>query len=204
MQDTFRSIYRSGIWGGTESASGWGSDLESTRVVRSLLPELLTSLGVSTLLDAPCGDLHWMREVDLGGVEYVGVDVVPEVVEENRSLYGAPDRRFLVADLTRSRLPAADLVLCRDCLVHLSHADSRAAIRNLKACAPRGAHLLTTTFPAAEENQDIVTGDWRPLNLELEPFNFSPPLRLVSEECPSDDPISRSKSLALWRLDDLT
>ena len=76
-------------------------------------------------------------------------------------------------DCTRDPLPAADLLFCRDCLVHLSFADIRRTLANLQASDI--SCLLTTTFPGAEANEDIVTGDWRVLDLERAPFHLPPP-----------------------------
>jgi hypothetical protein len=56
----FTNIYRSNHWGGADSVSGGGSDLEQTSALRAALPGVLQRLGVRTLLDAPCGDFHWM------------------------------------------------------------------------------------------------------------------------------------------------
>ncbi len=110
-------------------------------------------------------------------------------------------RRFMVLDLTADALPPADLLLCRDCLVHLSHADIRRALENI--ARSRITCLLTTTFPGGATNEDIVTGDWRPLDLERPPFSFPPPLRLLEEGCTESDGRFADKSLGLWRVADL-
>jgi len=34
--------------------------------------QLLAELEVKSILDVPCGDLHWMSQVDLGPVMYTG------------------------------------------------------------------------------------------------------------------------------------
>jgi hypothetical protein len=166
-----------------------------TRVVRRELRALLASVGAKSLLDAPCGDFNWMREVDLGGIEYTGADVVAELVERNRQLYGGEGLRFVVADITRDELPRADVVLCRDCLVHLSFKNVRAALRNFKRSG--STYLLATTHTNVLENEEIVTGDWRMLNLELRPVSLPPPARLIVEDA------ELGKCLALWRLADL-
>ena len=76
-KERFREIYLRGTWGGTESASGPGSSVEETRVLRRVLPDILRDMSVRSMLDIPCGDFHWMQHVDLSGVDYVGADVVP-------------------------------------------------------------------------------------------------------------------------------
>jgi hypothetical protein len=104
-------------------------------------------------------------------------------------------------DLTRSALPPADLLLCRDCLVHLSYSDIVKAISNIKSS--KIEYLLTTTFTAEPGYRDVVTGDWRPLNLELPPFSFSRPLELILEQCTEQDGAFADKALGLWRVRDL-
>ena len=92
-------------------------------------------------------------------------------------------------------------MLCRDCFVHLSFADIARAVENIRA--NNIEFLLTTTFSAEAANRDIVTGDWRPLNLETLPFSFPPPLELIVEGCTEQDGAFADKSLGLWRVSDL-
>jgi hypothetical protein len=204
MERVFAGVLRSNAWGDEESVSGPGSNRAYSAAIRRALPPLLRELGVRVFLDLPCGDFFWMKEVDLeaAGVErYVGADVVPELIERNVRRYSQPGRTFLRLDLTRDPLPRADLVLCRDCLVHLSFEDAFRALANLKRSGSR--YLLTTTFPGRGDNPDIPTGHWRPLDLQAAPFRLPPPLRVVSEEYDGDEGRYRDKSLGLWRISDL-
>jgi SAM-dependent methyltransferase len=191
----FSRIYEKNLWRDQESRSGRGSTLARTVVIRAALPALLEGVGAQSLLDAACGDFNWMARVDLGGVRYVGVDVVTDLIERNRRLYGGEGREFLLADLTRDPLPTVDLILFRDCLVHHSFADALAAVRNFRRSGSR--YLLATTHPTVRRNIDIQTGSWRPLNLRLPPFGFPPPARLLTEEGES------GKCLGLWDLKSL-
>ncbi|HEX8999730.1 MAG TPA: class I SAM-dependent methyltransferase, partial [Blastocatellia bacterium] len=79
--------------------------------------------------------------------------------------------------------------------------DAIAALRNFKRS--KSEYLLTTTFPKTEVNEDILTGEWRPLNLQRAPFNFPEPLRLINERCTEEGDRYADKSLGLWRLSDL-
>lgn len=200
-EETFGHIVLTGAWGDSESLSGVGSNLEQTRALRAALPGLLRDLEIRSLLDLPCGDFNWMRTVDLGIDRYVGGDLVPELVARNQELYGGPGREFVRLDLLRDPLPAADAVFCRDCLVHLTHAQVMDALRNVRASGAR--YLLTTTYPALPRNRNIATGEWRPLNLERAPFGFPPPLRLVNEESTESGGLYPDKSLAVWRISDI-
>src|SRR5688500_8680654 len=62
-QEIFEQIYVSNAWGSSESLSGVGSELESTRAIREELPRLWLQYGTHSLVDAPCGDFHWMKEI---------------------------------------------------------------------------------------------------------------------------------------------
>ena len=197
----FGYAYRRNLWGGADTPSGAGSSVAHTSTVAARLPGLLHRLEARTLLDLPCGTCHWMVRVDLAGVRYIGADIVPEVVDEAQRRCGAPDRQFLVLDLIRSDLPPADVLLCRDCLVHLSFADIANAIENVRRSAI--TYLLATTFTNEQGFRDIVTGDWRPLNLQRPPFSFPPPLELLMEDCTEHDGAFADKALGLWRVRDL-
>lgn len=200
----FQRIFEGNLWGNSESVSGEGSNLERTAVVRQRLPGLLARHRVRSLLDAPCGDFFWMKEVALGDVAYIGVDIVPEIVARDARLYSRPGRRFVHGDLVEDELPQADLILCRDCLVHLSYDETRRAVDNFRRSG--ATWLLTTTFTGPRGNSDIATGDWRPINLERAPYAFPPPVDLITEESDEVDAelgAFPDKSLGLWRLADL-
>jgi hypothetical protein len=104
-------------------------------------------------------------------------------------------------DVINGPLPEADVILCRDCLVHFSFANILAAFRTIKASGAE--YLLTTTFPSREANKDIVDGDWRPLNLEASPFLLPPPIELIVEGCTEEGGAYADKALAVWRTSDL-
>jgi hypothetical protein len=181
IEQLFEKVFRDNLNIDDESVSGPGSCLAQTAEIRRSLPYLLQSLGAKSLLDAACGDFNWMKHVALGLDEYVGADIVSDLVADNQRKYGGRGRRFIKADIMRDELPVADIILCRDFLVHLSYEDIRRAVQNFKLSA--ATYLLATTFPRLQANSDIVTGQWRPLNLQLAPFHFPRPIRIVFEGC---------------------
>src|SRR5260370_26747608 len=60
-RNVFRTMYAWKIWGGNESRSGGGSGLGQTKKIKKNSPLLINALDGNKLLDAPCGDCHWMR-----------------------------------------------------------------------------------------------------------------------------------------------
>jgi hypothetical protein len=199
--EVFRGYYEKNKWGDAGSRSGKGSSLAATEELRRRLPPLLRELGVATLLDVPCGDFHWMAHVDLGTAHYTGGDIVPEMIARNQAEYGRDGVRFEVIDLIVGPLPKADMVFCRDCLVHLSNAHIAAALESVRRSG--ATWLLTTTFPDVPGNRVIATGQWRRVDLTKAPFNLAPPERLIVEGCESEKGQGPGKMLGLWRVADL-
>ena len=194
----FADIYHNCSWGGV-SVSGMGSDCEQTQSLRCGLPPLLEACSIRGLLDVPCGDFSWMKLVDLGSRSYIGGDIVPELVERNNAQFGSSNRQFRVLDIMKDPLPSADLLLCRDCLIHLSIRDVGLALCNIaRAEIP---YVLTTNYPFITRNTDIVTGDFRAINLQLPPFSLLKPVTVIPEDLfqeHKDDP-NFIRELALWR-----
>ncbi|MCB1001361.1 MAG: class I SAM-dependent methyltransferase [Acidimicrobiales bacterium] len=194
LSDRFDYIYEHGIWSGDVAPpSGLGSSLAATEGLRAELPALLDELGVRSLLDLGCGDYTWMQTLSLD-VEYHGVDVSARVIEQNRRDH--PEVRFSVLDATSDEIPRADAVLCREVLFHLSLADSLRVIDNLRRSG--STYLLTTSDDSSSVNADIVSGDFRPINLCRAPFDFPAPIARID-----DAAISKSRHLGVWRIDSL-
>ena len=194
----FSRIYRNRWWGGrdAESASGRGSSLEATDMVRRGLPGLLKQLECKKMLDLGCGDFNWMRHVDLN-IDYLGADLVPDVIRENQARYSSDRVKFLVLDGIRDPIPdGVDVILCREVLFHLSFRHALALLKNVYRS--NANFLIATQIDSGQRNVDTLTGGFRPLDLTREPFSFPEPLERIS-----DDAISKNRSLAVWRVGDL-
>jgi hypothetical protein len=194
-EGVFDQIYRENLWGDEESLSGPGSNDAATQMVRRELPLLFQRYGVRSLLDAPCGDFRWMSGI-VGSVNrYFGADIVPELIERNTRTYATDRVSFLRADIAADPLPAADLVLCRDCLIHLPTRLITAALRNFQATGAR--HLLLTSERNAEPYHDIPIGSFRRINFSRPPFAFGEPVEVIKESETGE------RQLCLWRLQEL-
>ena len=202
MEETFTRIYTENAWGSLETLSGLGSTIFNTGAIRTELPILINELRIQSMLDIPCGDFHWMKEVPLEIDEYIGADIIQRMAETNTVNYGNECRKFFHWDITRDKLPKVDLIFCRDCFVHFSFRDIFEAIHNIKRST--SLYLLTTTFTSITENVNITTGGWRPINLQESPFYFPPPLRLIREHRIWDGGDRTDKGMGLWMIEDIT
>ena len=203
LKEKFSEVYEKNIFGGRASRSGEGSDLVQTGIIRHELPRIVKEFSIQTFLDAPCGDWYWMKETSLGVDQYIGVDIVDAMIDKHNKNYGSPSHKFLCLNLATDSLPKADLIFCRDCLVHLSFVDALKVIANFKKSGAK--YLLTTTFVNRKKHNDLVgVGSfWRPLNMCLAPFNFPEPILIVNEGCTEDAGRYADKSLGLWLLSDI-
>jgi hypothetical protein len=200
LRERFELLHRLKIYHHPESVSGAASTFRETAALRAALPRLVAARGIGSILDIPCGDFHWLRHVTLG-VSYTGADIVREIVTANQQRYSCPTRQFLVLDATHDPLPTVDIILCRDLLIHLDLQDCRAALRNF--AASRSRFLLVSHFGARTADPDIVSGDFRPINLCRPPFRLPPPLEVISEESELGDGAFRDRALGLWSLPDI-
>lgn len=195
----FADYYQTNRWGSAETRSGTGSERSRMRQVVEAFSGLVRDLRIQSVLDAPCGDFNWMQDVCLDEVDYLGYDIVEDLIEANTAKYTAPTRTFMKLDFTVDPVPKVDLILCRDALVHFSYKRVFAALDNFRASGSK--YLLTTTFSETEENTDIKTGWWRPVNLQAAPFSFPEPKEMLLDL--TDDHYD-DKFLALWDLQELS
>src|SRR5438105_7007368 len=196
LKGRFSYIFDNNVWGSEDSNSGLGSSLLETQVLRREIPIVLSKIKAQSILDIPSGDFHWMSEVALGPVSYTGADIVEAIVTRNRKEFSSNRRQFLQLDVTTDPLPHADLILCRDCLVHLSYANIARALANMKRSG--APWILTTHFLRINSNTDIEDGDWRPLNFTRLPFSFPEPNHVIEENCMEAGGAFQDKCLALW------
>ena len=186
-QSIFRQIYvndqfnKVPIEDRSESKSGPGSSLIQTKELISKLPPLFKKYEVRSMLDIPCGDFYWMQKVHLDNVEYIGADIVPEIIKNNQQ-YQSNHVSFKRMDILNDELPKVDLIFCRDLFVHLTYEQIFRALKNIKDSGSK--YLLTTSYKGRTHNKDIKEiGRWRALNLEISPFFIDQPVEEIFENC---------------------
>jgi len=191
-KDVFTNIFRKNWWNNGESRSGWGAELKRTESIRAALPEFVRRHSLRSLLDAPCGDYHWMQYVKWPlGFRYIGADIVPDLIAENRAKF--PGVEFVELDVLTSPLPDVDAWLARDLMIHFPDDAIWAALKQFRNSTLR--FLLATTYPNAKQNSDIRFGQVRHLNLCAPPFNLPSPSEILLE----DDDAVTGRVIGVWR-----
>lgn len=190
LKETFTDIFQSNSWKSNESVSGAGSELKATSELRKQLSYFFSDFSIKSILDIPCGDFNWMKEVDLRNIEYYGADIVEELITANKAKYPLVD--FQVLDLTTDPLPKVDLIFVRDCLGHLSDENIFKALENIQKSGSK--YLAVTSFTSHSYNRNIPNGSWKPINLFLSPY-FLRPIYLINEDCQEGYPYYNDKCI---------
>lgn len=179
----FSTIYQEGAWGRNEQGeaiSGGGSTLAEGRPFIDYLQHFLDhSPDVHSIIDIGCGDWVLAREIQWGQREYLGADVVESVVLKNQLAFGTNTIHFAHLDGVVDEIPAADLLLCKDVLMHLPNSCIFTLLSKFKHC--KYCILVHDVIPDTlskkkkkGKNVDTYVGGFRPLDLTLAPFFLHP------------------------------
>ena len=128
---------------GMESTAGYGTTKQGCKRLVEELPRIFKQYGIKSVLDAACGDFYYMEDVDLTGINYIGIDFVQDQIEKNQEKY--PQYDFRVLNMVADVMPNADLVISRDTLIHISNTNIRRFLQS--GIASGCKYLLTTNFP---------------------------------------------------------
>lgn len=136
LKNIFETTVKNNIWGGVDSLSGPGSNLAQTVVIRREIPRLIKEYEIQIFLDAPCGDFFWMKEIikeiTFSNCNYIGIDIVKNLIDNNNKDYLNSHVKFVNLDIINNMIPRVDLVLTRDCFIHLSYDLIYKILKNFK------------------------------------------------------------------------
>jgi len=127
-QEIFSEIYEKGLWGKSENPehryySGSGShDKNITTIYLSNVSEFLKKLpAVPNVVDLGCGDFSVGSKLRTYCNNYIACDIVPQLIEYNKTKYVDLNVDFRVLNLITDQLPKGDIVFIRQVLQHLSN-----------------------------------------------------------------------------------
>lgn len=180
-EEIFSHIYEQGIWGRNAEGlgiSGGGSLPENVTAYQWILENFIHSNAIHSIVDAGCGDWSFSKYIDWKNINYLGIDVVKQVVERNQQQFAASNITFQHGDFLKVDLPPADLLICKHVLQHLSNND----IINFLNQLGKFKHCLITNVvdpvSLSSDNQDIpfdaiYSRRTHTLDLAKPPFNLN-------------------------------
>ncbi len=177
LSDRFNHIYEKNYWGDLESVSGPGSSYKNSHMFTKSLKKLIKKYKIKHIIDAPCGDCNWIKKTfEIKNLKYLGIDIVPDLIKKNQMRFiNYTNINFKILDITNTKLPKTDLIICRDFLFHLSFKDGKKFLKNL--FNSKFKYLLTSSHSNGIKNdfenlKDIKSGDFRKINIFKNPYNF--------------------------------
>ena len=133
-RETFETIYREKLFGavpGERFYSGNGSVGQFNDSYCELVAQIIHEKGITSIVDLGCGDFRIGRRLAALVDDYVGVDIVPDLIEQNRKEYGSKHLSFACLDIVEDPLPKGDLCLVRQVLQHLNNAEISTVLSKL-------------------------------------------------------------------------
>lgn len=185
-----------------ETVSGTGSTKEHTSVLAKELEKLIKDFNITSILDAGCGDLNWIKDINMNDSKYIGIDIVEDIILENKQkMLGKPKTDFYCMDMISDPTPCVDLIICRDTLVQFPNSIIMQTLTNFKKSGSK--YILLTHFSNDRKNTNVEIGQWRTLTFTKTPFNFPQPVHVINEKCTECNGLYADKCMALWKLSDI-
>jgi hypothetical protein len=162
VAEAFTQTYRNQLWGQNREGkffSGRGSLDRFAVPYIEWLSRFVTERNISTIVDLGCGDFRIGRRIcSTVSVNYVGVDIVEELIKYNQSQFGSENINFKCANIINDGLPDGELCLIRQVFQHLSNEQISSA---LGKCF-KFPYLIVTedvyNGPGMRPNLDIMHG----------------------------------------------
>jgi SAM-dependent methyltransferase len=180
--DIFDKIYENSYWG---KGSGGGSSPEATEPYKIFLENFIRQHDIESIVDLGCGDWQFSQFLDFGSATYFGIDASKNVIANNQRSFSRKGVSFANPPKDYNLLPSADLLACKDVLMHLSTKE----IKDILSILPKFKYaLITNDIPCVSGfgeillklqnlfspvvNKEIKTGDYRALDPTRHPFNL--------------------------------
>ncbi len=190
----FSKIYKDKMWGydyGSVYYSGYGSNNniivnEFILSIKNFFEEIKIK---PKILDIGCGDFEIGKNIYPFSSEYTACDIVPELIEYNKTKFNYPNLRFLCFDATNNKdLPKSDVVLLRQVLQHLCNSQIKIILDKIKGNFKY--LILSEHIPINKfiPNKDIHTGDLSRvfinsgIDIEKKPFNYKFKKKIILNE----------------------
>ncbi len=181
-KDVMQQVYKNKLWGGADSDFYSGEGSHNSEIIEPYLTAVknfLKSLdNPIAICDLGCGDFNVGNELFSYSKNYIGVDIVPNLIQRNKELYRSENLSFHCMDIAMDELPKADCVLLRQVLQHLSNHEVEQIVKKLYQYK---YVILTEHLPVGDftSNKDIISGQGirikkqSGIDLIAAPFHFS-------------------------------
>jgi hypothetical protein len=185
----FKAIYKSNHWNksnkfnNNQSFSGPGSipnSFQTNNLIKNL-KKFFEDNNIKNVLDAPCGDCAWIKNLFDLNIKYTGIDIVEDLIRSNQvNFISNSNIKFYCKDVSLIKnFNDYDFVLMRDFFIHLPISQIQNILFNLKNSNCK--FFALNSYENNPINKEISTGKHRKINLLKEPFNMGAPFSKIQE-----------------------
>jgi hypothetical protein len=198
LKEQWRKLYQEKLKCNYPGLWGKSKNIHKYDMIKEQLPGVFKKYNIKTLTDCGCGNFFWLNSIDWKGVKYLGLDIVPELIESNKVKY--PQFDFKCINIVEEIPAYADMFFVRSVFIHLTNADIMKAINNIKSSGSK--YLMATTAFNVDSNKDTKCLMLTKRDLTKPPFNFPKPLEVVMEYSPKN-PDELYSAMGIWEIDKL-
>ena len=135
-EEVFTKIYENNIWGSSNGKFFSGGGSANAAIVSpyiKMISEQASSEGFRglTFVDLGCGDFHVGRQLLPLCSQYIGIDIVKQLICRNQENYGNETTHFMHRDIVTDELPVGDVCFVRQVFQHLSNQQIGAILQKL-------------------------------------------------------------------------
>jgi SAM-dependent methyltransferase len=181
IKDVMNQIYAMHLWGGAQFDFYSGTGSYNPKIVNPYLKAVIAFFEFHNnslvICDLGCGDFNIGKHLVKYSKKYIAIDIVENLITRNKKLYKDDNLEFHCLDIAKESLPAADCLILRQVLQHLSNKDVENIIEKI---ATYKYIILTEHIPLGDfiPNKDIISGQGIRLkqnsgvNIMEPPFNL--------------------------------
>ncbi len=194
-KEVFTRIYREKRWSvssHSEFQSGSGSGEILAEAYSKFVTDFVKDRSVLSIVDLGCGDFNIGKRIAGGGLTYIGVDIVEDLIAHHNAKFGDDEIEFRCLDIIEDDLPQGELCLVRQVFQHLSN---REILRVLPKLAAYKYVLISEHYPAGDlcatpnidkpHGEDTRLFDNSAVYLDHPPFSLENVTTVFSIDAPS-------------------
>lgn len=165
MKEIFTEVYKNKKW---LKGSGVGSKPKFNEEYIAFLGTFLKDNKIKSVIDFGCGDWQFSQFVDWGDTEYLGLDIVDSVIENNKKQF--PEYSFVSdTDIFKYITPDKDLVIIKDVFMHWTDVEIVSFLQKLIAYDIK---ILSINESGQKKYRRLKTGGFSRLDYDKYPLKW--------------------------------
>ena len=189
MEQTFRNVYESKLWGNNNIAEYNGSSGEGSKLNYNkdtyvpFLKKFINDNNIKNIVDLGCGDFICGKIIyDDLDILYTGYDTYKKVVDYNSKIHSLLKYSFIHLDFCNNKenIISGDLCILKDVIQHWSLDNIYTFLDYLVEHKKFKYILICNCCKQTQDNTDIKNGEGRQLSCEYFPLKKYNPTKIYN------------------------